>query len=78
MVYRGMVQGGVVQFEGGVAPAEGTPVRVEPIEEPGGARSNDSDPLFRMDELAVDTGIPDLSSNLDHYLYGVDQGDVNE
>lgn len=78
MVYRGTVKGGVVQFEGGMAPVDGTVVRVEPIDVPGVQRSNESDPLFQMDELAVDTGIPDLASNLDHYLYGVDQGDVNE
>jgi hypothetical protein len=28
------------------------------------------DPLLGMIELAVDTGIPDLSENADHYLYG--------
>ena len=28
------------------------------------------DPVWRMGELAVDTGIPDLSVNIDHYLYG--------
>lgn len=78
MVYRGTVQGGVVQFDGGVAPVDGTAVRVEPIEESGKAQTNGSDPLFRMDELAVDTGIPDLASNLDHYLYGADQEFVNE
>jgi hypothetical protein len=28
------------------------------------------DPIWQMGELAVDTGIPDLSVNIDHYLYG--------
>lgn len=31
---------------------------------------NNLDPLFRMDELAVDTGIDDLAEHIDHYLYG--------
>lgn len=30
----------------------------------------DDDPMLRMLDLAVDTGIPDLSTNIDHYLYG--------
>ena len=28
------------------------------------------DPLMRMMDFAVDTGIPDLAENADHYLYG--------
>ena len=28
------------------------------------------DPLFDIDALAVETGIPDLAEHLDHYLYG--------
>lgn len=28
------------------------------------------DPLLQMVELATDTGIPDLATNVDHYLYG--------
>ena len=27
-------------------------------------------PLLRMMDLAVETGIPDLATNVDHYLYG--------
>ncbi|MBM4136924.1 MAG: hypothetical protein FJ241_08865 [Nitrospira sp.] len=29
------------------------------------------DPLLLVDEFAVDTGIPDLAEQHDHYLYGV-------
>lgn len=70
MVYRGKVKGGVVEFEGGVAPPEGTAVRVEPVG--GASRLSDvaDDPLFRMCELAVDSGISDVATNVDHYLYG--------
>jgi hypothetical protein len=28
------------------------------------------DILFNMADYAVDTGIPDLTVNIDHYLYG--------
>jgi hypothetical protein len=28
------------------------------------------DPLLRMLDLAVETGIPDLATNIDFYLYG--------
>ncbi len=35
----------------------------------GSLRPGD-DPLLRLIELAVDTGIPDLAENADHYLYG--------
>jgi len=30
----------------------------------------ETDDLFKMADLAVDTGIPDLATNIDHYLYG--------
>ena len=33
-------------------------------------RSPKDDILFRMGEFAIDTGIPDLAVNVDHYLYG--------
>ena len=70
MIYRGTVKGNVVMLEPGTELPDGTPVHVE-TKEPG---SNDStvgecDP-FRMGEQAVETGIPDLATNADHYLYG--------
>jgi len=37
-------------------------VRYKKVERP--------DPLFDMGRLAVETGIPDLARNVDHYLYG--------
>ncbi len=45
-------------------------VRVE-IELPTAAGSaDDTDGVFEMADLAVDTGIPDLATNVDYYLYG--------
>ena len=82
MVYQGTVQNGVVVFESGIHLPEGSPVKVEilsvPDEVPQAKLDPDQlDPVFRMGELAVDTGIPDLGVNIDHYLYGhpkVDDG----
>jgi hypothetical protein len=75
MVYQGTVQNGVVVFTGGIHLPEGTAVRVEPVivhtlEQPKKIDDSELDPIFRMGELAVDTGIPDLAVNIDHYLYG--------
>jgi hypothetical protein len=39
-------------------------------EHPIGNDSSGDDPLLRLIGLAVDTGIPDLAENADHYLYG--------
>jgi hypothetical protein len=70
MTYRGTVKGNVVVLEPGAALPDGMPVHVET----GAFGSNGSlaggDDLFRMGELAVETGIPDLATNADHYLYG--------
>jgi hypothetical protein len=72
MVYHGTIQNGVVVFENGVQPPEGALVRVELLERKQleEALSPDEDALLNMSELAFDTGIPDLSVNIDHYLYG--------
>jgi len=75
MVYQGTVQNGVIVFASGVCLPEGAPVRVElvtpPSEAPPTASGQDQlDPVWRIGELAVDTGIPDLGANIDHYLYG--------
>jgi hypothetical protein len=71
MTYRGEVRGGVVVVEGAKLP-EGTVVRVEPVESRPTKRKKrrGKDPLYAMGDLAVETGIPDLATNIDHYLYG--------
>ncbi|MCL4789411.1 MAG: hypothetical protein KJ070_21920 [Verrucomicrobia bacterium] len=69
MSYKGTVKNGVVVLDPPAELPEGTSVRVEP-EPPPTVRDEDLDPAWRMDELAGDTGIPDLAVNLDHYLYG--------
>jgi len=72
MVYQGTVQNGVVVLENGVHLPDGVTVKVELISESLETKIDKSqlDPVFRMGELAEDAGIPDLSINIDHYLYG--------
>jgi len=72
MVYQGTVQNGVVVFATGMPLPDGTAVHVAPVESHTNAElsDHDIDPIFRMGERAVDAGIPDLSVNIDHYLYG--------
>lgn len=73
MSYKGTVKNGVVVLEPGADIPENTVVRVEPlaVQQPKTAVADaDLDPIWRMAELATDTGIPDLAVNLDHYLYG--------
>jgi hypothetical protein len=68
MVYRGKVKDNTVILEPGTRLPEGAVVRIEL--EPSGPPESEADPLLRMIDLAVDTGIPDLATNIDHYLYG--------
>jgi hypothetical protein len=69
MVYHGRVRNGTIVLEPAIELPDGAAVRVE-LELPGvsPARTGD-DPLSKMVELAVETGIPDLATNVDHYLY---------
>jgi hypothetical protein len=68
MVYRGCVHDGLVVLEGNVQLAEGTPVTVQTVDVPVPAITDD--PVYRLGELAASTGIPDLATNIDYYLYG--------
>lgn len=74
MTYLGTVHHGVIVLPEGVSLPEGASVRVEPVELNGRKASADSDddldPIYRMGDLAVDLGVPDLATNLDYYLYG--------
>ena len=69
MVYRGTVKGNVVVLEAGAELPEGTEVYVETDKRATRQSSGQKD-LFRMGDYAVETGIPDLAANADHYLYG--------
>ena len=68
MVYRGYVRNGIVVLDGGVQLAEGAAVMVQTIE--AAAPPAADDPVYRLGDLAAPTGIADLATNIDHYLYG--------
>ena len=71
MILQGVIQDGVVVFPDPVQLPNGTPVRVEAEREPPREASDSADdPVWQMAELAGPTGIPDLATNADHYLYG--------
>jgi hypothetical protein len=72
MVYRGKVRDNVVILEPGIRLPEGADVRVEILLEP----QPHQDPLLSMTDLAVETGIQDLATNIDHYLYGHPKADA--
>jgi len=62
------VSNGVVVLEEGIALPEGTEVKIETIDVDEPTVSDDS--VYRLAELALPTGVPDLALNIDHYLYG--------
>ncbi len=68
MTYRGRIENGVAVLEGDVRLPDGMPVEVVPIEPETSAIEDD--PMYRLYDLAVPSGIPDLAKNIDHYLYG--------
>ncbi len=49
---------------------EGAVVRVEREAPAPAAHAGETDGLFQMGDLAAETGISDLATNIDHYLYG--------
>lgn len=69
MTYRGRVHNGASVLDPGVDLPEGAEVRVE-VDSADLAKNDMEDPLLRMVDLAVPTGIPDLATNIDHHLYG--------
>lgn len=76
MSYKGIVKNGVVVLEPSAKLMDGTIVRIELEETPARSESHRTipreqlDAVWRMGELAVPTGIRDLATNADHYLYG--------
>jgi hypothetical protein len=70
MTYRGHVKDGVIVLDDPSTLPEGLAVIVSPIETPLDIDGNPIDPAYLIGDLAVDTGIPDLGRNIDHYLYG--------
>ena len=74
MVYFGRVQNGKIVPEPGARLAEGSTVRIEPVEAAANGTPQDVDPADDLDRFAVPTGIPDLASQHDHYSSGAMRG----
>ena len=73
MTYRGKVRNGVVEFEVGAAPPDGTEVRVESVGDVSPPRSPNGTLAERLLRHAgtAGEGLPsDLARNHDHYLNG--------
>lgn len=65
MVYHGIIlKDGRLELEGGVRLPEGTTVTVAPV------MQDDKKTLLGILDLAGPSGIPDLASQHDHYIYG--------
>ena len=72
MTYHGTVRNGVIVLPEGIVLPDGLSVEVHAPEsnEPA-LEQHESIYDFDFEKLAVDTGIPDLAINHDHYLYGL-------
>ncbi|MCG3127579.1 MAG: hypothetical protein CHACPFDD_02444 [Phycisphaerae bacterium] len=73
MSYRGKVRNGVVEFEDGPVPPDGTIVRIEPVDElrPPDQRSGTLGERLLRHAGTAGEGLPaDLARNHDHYLHG--------
>ena len=69
MTYRGHVQNGMVVLDKRDALPDGTEVKVEPVTDIQAQYRALSEGLLRL-AGTVDDLPPDMSENLDHYLYG--------
>ncbi len=68
MVYRGRINQGVIVWENSARPPDGAVVDVVIVETPTSADSALG--VHKLDDLAMSSGVPDLATNIDHYLYG--------
>lgn len=64
MFYTGRVKNGVIELDQPVTFPEGQVVRIEPVPSPK------ADPFDTLGEAAIQTGIPDLAEQHDHYASG--------
>ena len=64
------MKNGEIVLDPGVRLPDEAEVRIELETTERPASQRDQDPLFQMADLAVETGISDLATNIDHYLYG--------
>lgn len=85
MAYRGQVRNGVILLDEGIELAEGTKVRVELLDAKSAHESSEgaSKVPTLYERLKPFIGAakdlpPDMSVNLDHYLYGVPKKDTKD
>ena len=67
MILRGHMKNGVVILDDPTAIPDGAEVRVEVLTRRADGPTNG---LLEMLDFVGDAGMTDLSTNLDHYLYG--------
>jgi hypothetical protein len=53
-------------------------LKIEPLEKKNDKNRIEDDPAYDLSSLAVKTGIADLASEHDHYLYGVSKREASE
>ncbi len=53
-------------------------IKIEPLKKNKNRKKVDNDPAYDLSSLAVKTGITDLASEHDHYLYGSPKKKTNE
>lgn len=71
VVYQGSIRNGTVVVEGQLPLPDGTAVEIIPLRrQTPEAPVVGNDILLQIARMAQPTGIPDLSVNIDHYLYG--------
>ena len=75
MTYRGIIKGGTIVLDPGVELPEGQRVSIRVEMPTPAADSVIDDPLLALPDLAVETGVDDLATNIDHYLYGHPKSD---
>jgi len=78
MTYRGHVKGGMIVLDPTIPLPEGAEVTVELVSKGIDTLKDSNNPMLKMLDLAVDMGVPDLSTNIDHYLYGHPKVDDEE
>jgi len=68
MVYFGKVHNSQIIPDAGARLADGSTVRIEPVEATsGGPAPNGPDPADDLSAEAVDTGLTDMAEQHDHY-----------
>jgi len=76
--WKGIVKSGAVVLEEPLPLPDGTTVFIVPEAEERTEPKLDADPFLRVDEWAVQTGMPNLASDFERLIYGIGEGDESE